>query len=372
MWLIIIYYTLLNLLNAKFQNILEIPIHNNYLELSLGAPSQITNYSINLQTQFLNTNSHYFNISNSSSLVKIESNNNTILPKDYESYSEYVHVRLKTGTLLILPKLHFIYTENTNSLFYPNIGFSYKIYEHYSLIHRLYDSGFVSERNFGFSLNATYDSMMTVGGIPKQYKEKYPFVAKCDALDSVKWGCKMKNVFFNNIIYHNTAEFFFDIQKNKILAPKSFFVFLKTQIFHDYINKKICEFVTINLIQHFICECKSLENFPKISFYFSKELSISLEKNQIFDITNDRCYFSIYNNLKNDVWVFQLNFLNNTYINFDYDNKSVTFLSTYSLINNIIKKRYQLILLICITLVLAMNCILLRIDQIISFFQSKK
>lgn len=360
-------YTLLTVLNAKFKNILEIPINNNYLELSLGTLSIITNYSINLQTQFLGTSSDYFSISNSSSLDNV-----TALPKDYGPYSEYAYIKLKTGTILMLPDLYFLYTEKANHFFYPSIGFSYKINEHYSLVHRLYESGFVSERNFGFSLNSTYDYMMTVGGIPKQYKEKYPFVGKCEAIESYKWGCKMKNVYINNIIYHNSAEFYFDIQKNKTLAPKSFFVFLRNQIFNDYLDKKICISVTINLVQHFICECKDLDNFPKLSFYFNKKLTVTLEKSQLFYIINDRCFFSIHNNLKNDAWVFQLNFLNNTYINFDYDNKSIKVFSSEPLVTNIIEKKYQLILLVCIILLLTTNCILLRIDQIIGFFQTRK
>ena len=91
--------------------------------------------------------------------------------------------------------------------------------------------------------------------------------------------------------------------------------------------------------EQYVCECKILYLFPKLSFIFDNNTMVSFSSEDIFENDGNKCKFFMEDYQENK-WMFGLAFLKKYITYFDYGDSSITFYSDTPFEMNTINK-YQ-------------------------------
>lgn len=211
----------------------------------------------------------------------------------------------------------------------------------FSIIHQLKQYNFIDYLSFAFhpldihSINAPQfgipysNGKMIIGDIPIIQEDNYGF-CKINSTQS-KWSCKLKSISIgNSFIYVNNDDTISYFQSNtfRINTPKDFMLFLKNKVFHDYINRDICEFqfldteylYTFDLIK---CNCQYVSEMPMMSFTFGNFV-FSIKMSSLFLHSGKFCE-SLFVSYNKDEWVFGTAFVDKYITMFDYEREDVIF-----------------------------------------------
>ena len=239
------------------------------------------------------------------------------------------------------------------------IGLAYKfVDERYSLIHELKKRKLISHLSYGFippslinsyeknesiniSINDTIhdkknkDGVTFFGGIPKNYIfNKYRYNCKLSEKYNF-WSCELPYVFIGeinknnnteNIYFENGNYAYFNAAERRILAPKDFIYFLKTNYFFDELLNGDCKFYLYGANHVFECKCELQDKFPNVSFIFNN-YKYTLTSSELFtEYGGGFCHFLIQeNHMRKNNFAFGTPFMSKFISNFDYETKYISF-----------------------------------------------
>lgn len=138
----------------------------------------------------------------------------------------------------------------------------------------------------------------------------------------------------------------YQLSDSGIKAPTVFMNYLKNEIFKDYIDNGICRFMlfTFNFIE---CDCKIFDSIPYISFFID-EYEYKLHKENFVLKLPKTCKLDIVDNyFDNTTWEFNINFIKEFPLLFNYTDSSITFVYDSNFYDNI-KFIFFILILLCV------------------------
>ena len=234
--------------------------------------------------------------------------------------------------------------DNFNTSLPIGIGLTFHFdNEKYSLIHQLYNSGFINSKKFYFvPPKKDIKGELYIGGIPKEKLEN-KYKSRCFLIkNSKKWSCDLNKV---HIIINETIDIYNPINEtvtftsnfNNIIAPQNFITFLKKKYINKLTDSGKCKNRRINAKKgnnfKIACKCEILFNeLHYITFILNNyEYKISID--ELFQYDHGLCELLINGEInRTDEWIIGSLFYNKHIMEFNYESKSISFYS-----NEIIK-----------------------------------
>ena len=260
---------------------------------------------------------------------------------DNQTYSTVLYSVLTylSDDFIPIEDFHIHYTPNPGIKKSDSLTFSHRAIESLSLLHSLYQQNKIDRLQFGMYVNRVgyyREGKIMFGGLTKEVIEQNPYSASCKAkADTETWGCSLDVVKFylNNVSYTyiNTYKSSFQTNECRILVPDNFIEHLKTTLFKDYIDKKMCVYADYGMNKRFKCRCdnKLTHTFPNITFRFNNNY-FTLGYRELFQQYMDGCAFIIEGNTNGRAdWIFGTGFLSNYVELFDYESDTITFYSEH-------------------------------------------
>ena len=350
----IFYYLIWKLISVE---LIKLPLKSENdaaytVEFTLGL-SHIT-LPITLDSNKIIMNEEMYDNKISSTSVLNDSNQYTIIygTIQIKTYEDIIYISSSVST-----KINFVVIESNSLLIKNTIGFGLSPVppkDNESFIYQLKANNIIN--TLGFTI-VPGDSIY-FGGVPNDIVKnmKYKGKVKVKSYES-NWNCNLTKIKVNGYVYSNIVPTIFQTKEHFILAPSTFYIFLRDKYFNDYFDKKKCiEQVVSGIPPIIICNCEIIGTLPFIEFFFD-DVSFKIEPSLLFFKGKDKCTLHILINDKTQ-WEFGTLFLNQVISHFDISDKSITFYS-----NNIIisTNYYNTIIIICIVqyLVMIMSIILL-------------
>ena len=196
--------------------------------------------------------------------------------------------------------------------------------EEFSLVHTLYNSGAISNKQFALTFDGKENSFH-FGGIPENYVKKTPILKKCKTNEGGYWGCYLRG--FGEYNFTSTY-ILFNSTERRIIVPYDFLEKIKSSYFSYYFSNNECTYVETNKEYNIVCFCFRVRAFTDIKLTFEGNVTISLSYKELFEEVDNRCYFRIFGGTKKDkekIFSFGIPILNDRNILFDYLDHSVTF-----------------------------------------------
>ena len=393
-----------------------------YVNLSVGTPSQIVPFGLNMNSQTFTIYNKIYNKNLSSSyedLSKIE--------KTYEN--EDVSSGLNSMDVLNLNnqkyKINFILSSKLKFKNYPfgilgllipnkiesgvfpffNTLKKGKIINSYTWTLKYYNNISLLDTIFGNEINNNIIGEFIFGNEPHYYEEdKYRYnksqLIKINPLSSYdfSWDIQFNNIYI--LFYHNQNYNKININldgKTKLIpelgfifVPKEFNYVLKKNFFEKYIEENVCRIKTFNNNYYEFIECDlnnkfKISSFPDICFeHKGLETTFNLTYKDLFiyDKNNNKYIFLMMNDKFISGWVFGSIFLRKYQFIFNQDSKTIGYYKSMNFYNkqiikekNEIKNNYVIIKFIfIIILIIISSFLLLLIGMYIqnTFFKKKK
>lgn len=270
-----------------------------------------------------------------------ESTTSTVVGEDYLSEFSYVP---KQPAKEVLDTITFLDNEKENELkvnnfrfysaditsisreFNHGVAFAFQIDEKFSLVHLLYNSGLISRRAFAFSPN-NYTGNPTInyiiyGGMPEKDTVNAKAKGNCDALEDEKaWSCKINKISFkNHSDYQANTKIIFNPYTDAFVFTSEFYDLFTRFFYADEIKDGMC--FDNDLTNHFVCKDKYFKKEGNISFSIG-DFEMTFDINSLFGKSKTHTYSSFLKGT--DVFVMGAPFLNYFAIEFDYEDKKVSF-----------------------------------------------
>ena len=237
-----------------------------------------------------------------------------------------------------IPNIPFYYVQEKPGGNFDTFPLAYKLKdESYSPIHYLYKTNEIDKKGFAIDYKR---ANLLLGNINDKAQFKKMFTRKCTVDQKhLQWNCPLHNVVIGEDVYDNEEFAYFQSSSNRIYAPKSFFDLINENYFNSYVENNICSFGISFSSEQYVCECKILYLFPKLSFIFDNNTMVSFSSEDIFENDGNKCKF-LMEESKENKWMFGLAFLKKYITYFDYGDSSITFYSDSPFEMNTINK-YQ-------------------------------
>lgn len=288
------------------------------------------------------------------------------------------------GTLLFPSKefnitmpIYLIDTEISEGKFITSfLGLSYKVdNEEYSFVHFLKKHNKISKLSFGFDRNSfSYEfKPIYFGGIPSELRNKYKYQAFFKVNETYKtWGVDLEKVTFscggkNYSEYINTNYTYLNVNTNLIFAPRSFFAFINQTYFNQLYQNQTCTYrISSDTSEYITCFLGKIVHFPEFTFVIGG-YKFSFLYDSLFTIYDrgDFASFNIHLNLKDkeEKWMIGFSLTEKYCVNFDYEEKMITFYDSrpFELNNNnkLCQKMYNFL-----SLLLGASCISLLFHKL--------
>ena len=305
---------------------------------SIGNSKSFTFLDINLKSQISFTTPRHFDkdASTSKSVIKSDINCNIysygICKCELISDSvifENVNFTLHNFNFYLLEK-------GTN--IYDSFAFAFKPETpEQSLTHLLYNSKQISSLSFGLTSIYNKGGNVYFGGFPDKIRSKHPFnITIPIVLNSNFWEIELYAITFNkttkngneHLTINQNNKILFQSVHNYIYAPKNIIKYLNNSFFDELVTNNICDYHPT--LHHFTCDCYAVNDFPQIKFVLTyKRTVLFLGKTLFYDrvLDNSYCEFLIKENLIDPFnWEIGNAFLENHFVEFNYDTKTITLL----------------------------------------------
>lgn len=235
---------------------------------------------------------------------------------------------------MVVKNFRFFYPPSPPGILLDSLGLAFKFSDiKYSLIHQLKLQGIIDKLQFGISkLLFEDDGILYIGGMFNSILVNYERATCKINPNYITWGCNLNYFYINDNVsigYQISDYSYFTTETSKIIVPEHFFEYLKKNIFHKYLEEKVCnieeKYVT-NV--KFNCKCSSINDFPTFTFVIDN-IKFEFIKFHLFDSIGANCNFLIQTNKNktngNNVWILGTQFFNQYYTLYDYENETVTF-----------------------------------------------
>ncbi len=234
--------------------------------------------------------------------------------------------------------------DNFNTSLPIGIGLTFHFdNEKYSLIHQLYNSGFINSKKFYFvPPKKDIKGELYIGGIPKEKLEN-KYKSRCFLIkNSKKWSCDLNKV---HIIINETIDIYNPINEtvtftsnfNNIIAPQNFITFLKKKYINKLTDSGKCKNRRINAKKgnnfKIACKCEILFNELHYITFILNNYEYKICIDELFQYDHGLCELLINGEInRTDEWIIGSLFYNKHIMEFNYESKSISFYS-----NEIIK-----------------------------------
>ena len=297
-----------------------------YIKLSFGSLRDKKFFELNLETH----TTYFFNSPtlHSSTLRTHESGKCSMFDIDNISYTLVSDVFYLPDDTPIdsLYIYYFLCAPVVNAA----VGFGANIIEeNNSIIHYLYKNKFIQHLRFGINNTIYNDGYLYLGGFPDELiNDKYNTTIKNKHMNQNKWGGYIGKAVVNGKKYISANmegdPFYLSSGILQTLIPKEFFNFLYKEALDNYFKSGKCKFVNHTNNEHFECDCKIFETFPKFQLIIDNGVTMRFKKEFVYKKTNNHCRLLFEENKKDSSWRLGTNYLKNFGILFDYENNSFT------------------------------------------------
>ena len=220
-----------------------------------------------------------------------------------------------------------------------------------NFIMELYKEGYISSPAFSIIITSSNINRLYFGDIMKnEYVKNYLInnydmnKGECPIIENENnWVCKLHYIEYNALRYENWEKHSelsrslvkFDIKENKLVIPDKYYLLIvigykteKKKIGKRYYTKTIYnKQCMINTEGYIVCNCKDLDDFGIVSFYFKDgyKLDIDLRDYAHYDENAMyKCRIDISLSFNNE-FIVGLKGLNNTILSFDMKEKKINF-----------------------------------------------
>ena len=229
------------------------------------------------------------------------------------------------------------------------LGFSHDIKEENSIVHQLYNSKFITQRQF--SILFLYPNWGTLsfgeeGTLIKDMKDK--MLRQCSAVKGPYWGCHLSGIYIENVelpledekIRKNNKNIeidqdtIFDIGIKDVILPEEVFDFFVKYFFDEKLFKeKKCEILENNEYKKIICKgimkdknINEFEKFSRVHFVFDDVVDIYVLGKYLFD---DEKKFRVICIKENRNIILGTSFLSKYYMIYNYDEDKIKFFGMF-------------------------------------------
>ena len=229
------------------------------------------------------------------------------------------------------------------------LGFSHDIKEENSIVHQLYNSKFITQRQF--SILFSYPNWGTLsfgeeGTLIKDMKDR--MLRQCSAVKGPYWGCHLSGIYIENVelpleeekIRKNNKNIeidqdtIFDIGIKDVIIPEEVFDFFVKYFFDEKLFKeKKCEILENNEYKKIICKgiiknknMNEFEKFSRVHFVFDDVVDIYVLGKYLFD---DEKKFRVICIKENRNIILGTSFLSKYYMIYNYDEDKIKFFGMF-------------------------------------------
>ena len=229
------------------------------------------------------------------------------------------------------------------------LGFSHDIKEENSIVHQLYNSKFITQKQF--SILFSYPNWGTFslgeeGTLIKDMKDK--MLRQCSAVKGPYWGCHLSGIYIENVelpleeekIRKNNKNIeidqdtIFDIGIKDVIIPEEVFDFFVKYFFDEKLFKeKKCEILENNEYKKIICKgiikdknMNEFEKFSRVHFVFDDVVDIYVLGKYLFD---DEKKFRVICIKENRNIILGTSFLSKYYMIYNYDEDKIKFFGMF-------------------------------------------
>ena len=229
------------------------------------------------------------------------------------------------------------------------LGFSHDIKEENSIVHQLYNSKFITQRQF--SILFSYPNWGTLsfgeeGTLIKDMKDR--MLRQCSAVKGPYWGCHLSGIYIENVelpleeekIRKNNKNIeidqdtIFDIGIKDVIIPEEVFDFFVKYFFDEKLFKeKKCEILENNEYKKIICKgimkdknINEFEKFSRVHFVFDDVVDIYVLGKYLFD---DEKKFRVICIKENRNIILGTSFLSKYYMIYNYDEDKIKFFGMF-------------------------------------------
>lgn len=320
------------LLRAEVNLVMGNPIHSMFIPINQSLP-----WTVIRKEKF----GLFFSLSSK----KIR-DTKLITDKEYHvmEYSDEINFSSLDNITMTIYDYYFYSTgENNTSSLTSVLGLGYQFEnENFSIVHQLKKQMFIDKLIFTIDLETnSLDNKGKIyfGGTPSELitrKNK----ATCRVSDSyISWGCQLKKMI---ISYRNKTQnipvfqyaHFQNCQPALILPQYLMEQISETFFFREVIQKGLCKFILNESWNYITCSKEVIDNSydAKTSIKFDFDGYIfSLNLNQLFYCNNVACSSNFYSIplQYGDQIILGSTFLNQYIVEYDYEDKSISFYSDY-------------------------------------------
>ena len=242
--------------------------------------------------------------------------------------------------------------ENINSIIIKSnkkkqihsFGLSHYIKEENSLVHSLYDSHLISQRQFSILYSYPDWGTLSFGKEGTLVTDMKNLQRECKAVNSIYWGCHLSGIYIenvelpledekikkNNINVEINQDTIFDNGTPDVIIPEEIFEFFYEFYFEKslFLEKK-CKIYENHFYKKIICDKlnkNDFEEMKRIHFVFDDIVDIYLLGKYFFD--KDKNFKIIY--IKgNDNIILGKVFLSHYYTIYSYDENTITFFGMF-------------------------------------------
>lgn len=237
------------------------------------------------------------------------------------------------------------------------IGFAFRFEdEKYSIVHQMYNNGTISHKKFAFSPDRGYNyenGTMFYGGIPDEFiKNKQKAV--CSVNKKLKaWGCSLKRISFNEVIYENSYSSIFSLSDKEIIVPAKLMKYIEDEILMSYIKDNECIKELVGMETEYYCKETVMTSFPELTLQFERfKVAIPIKRMFKCDFAENCIYQIKARENLDDVIVIGVPFMGLFDVVFDYEDEEDVFYD-YSLLKEVISPKLKGVILSNIILLIA-------------------
>ena len=249
---------------------------------------------------------------------------------------------------LLIENIKTIIIESNNKNKIHSIGLSHFIKEENSIVHILYNSHLISQRQFSILYSYPDWGTLSFGKEGTLITDMKNLQRECKAINSTFWGCHLSGIYIenvdlpledekikkNNINVEINQDTIFDNGASEVIVPEEIFQFFYEYYFEKslFLEKK-CTIYENQFYKKIICDGLEnsrinidLENMKRIHFVFDDVVDIYLLGKYFFDRNkNFKIIYIKYNNN----FIFGKVFLSHYYMIYNYDEDIIKFFGMF-------------------------------------------
>ena len=229
-----------------------------------------------------------------------------------------------------------------------SFGFSHFIKEENSLVHSLYNSHLISERQFSILYSYPDWGTLSFGKEGTLVTDMKQLQRQCKAVNSIYWGCHLSGIYIedidlpledekikkNNINIEVNQDTIFDNGSSDVIVPEEVFDFFYKNFFKKSLfDEKKCHLYENHFLKRIICEGlensrnkNEFEKFKRVHFVFDDVVDIYVLGKYLFDKNKN---FKVIFIKKNRNFIIGKIVLSHYYMIYNYDEDRIKFFGMF-------------------------------------------